>query len=659
MSQVNEIAKEKVNAQPNNDVNNDIIVSDALIRKMAATQCDMSRHTQCYAVTDEINKHINAGVIFNDIFLKAYIQFLTRDSHYYYSRTQQCITYAYHKKVFEKLLQYIPVTDECYVLLAKKNTKYIIEILLDLKYQLSDVLFSTALINKNAELVTYLIDKNVFTYTTEHLYQAQMALLNTVVNALLNSKVIPDEKCLNLAITQKNEENAKLMFALGAKLNDQVLIIACTSLNMPIVKLALENKIKPTAECFNAIIKGTKVNPYYGNRYNRYNAPNKQLESDIIELLIQFGYQVTYDNVVEATRNFIKINDIDRFDIKLDEKFLEVCAEVHYYPYKLDIAPTTKCLEKECTKSGNITIIKEIISKGVKPDSACLEQACKHKANLATIKYLVEHGAKMNVDCLKAIATTVGGSVLQYVVTEFCKTIPAVKIEETKVAKNKVEDDEELDVDDTNIDEEIIDEADDETEDLLEEEQEEEEEVEEVEEIKPVSIRKSKKIKSKKKQSDDLNLDLDSDMEGVELELDANDKKNKKTSRSKSKVIIIKDKKKQPAKDNTEDNNIEDNKPTVYECVTFSPVKVTIEIKKKLPLNDKIQKMLKLKKTDQMTFLEIRKKFMEYFNKNKLYDEKDKMYIKIDKHIADTLNLKENKYINVNDIDNFIQNQMV
>ena len=118
-------------------------------------------------------------------------------------------------------------------------------------------------------------------------------------------------------------------------------------------------------------------------------------------MLLNYGYNPSYDDVIYLLTKKCKIRDIHRFNINLDSNMLETCYKYDFHPYNIDVKPTINCLRQECLKTNNIKSIKEIIKKSVEPDILCLRNACKNKTNISTVQFLVEYGIKPDLECLR------------------------------------------------------------------------------------------------------------------------------------------------------------------------------------------------------------------------------------------------------------------
>jgi hypothetical protein len=81
---------------------------------------------------------------------------------------------------------------------------------------------------------------------------------------------------------------------------------------------------------------------------------------------------------------------------------------------KSDNKPTLEGLEDLCSKTGNVTAIKSLVTKHkIKPNTQCLYNACCSYNNKSTVDYLIKQGAIPDKKCFKmALGHTKKSSVL-------------------------------------------------------------------------------------------------------------------------------------------------------------------------------------------------------------------------------------------------------
>jgi hypothetical protein len=249
---------------------------------------------------------------------------------------------------------------------------------------------------------------------------------------MVDKKMKLTQKCLDSAVKNNNLELVKLMLLAGTHLSEDILVTACKSSSIEVIKYILENKIVPTKKCFDATINYTENDSnsdsdkdHNGYGYKKRRSPalknvTTTHKSEIISLLKAYGYKITYNDITEATKKLIKINNFESLGIKLDTKFLEVCIEKSFYPYKTDgITPGVGSLEKECEKSGNLTNIKKLVSQGVKPNIKCLQNACLHKNNIQAVIFIMSTDIKPDLICIQNIAHSIRNRTLNLLLDKY------------------------------------------------------------------------------------------------------------------------------------------------------------------------------------------------------------------------------------------------
>jgi len=195
-------------------------------------------------------------------------------------------------------------------------------------------------------------------------------------------------------------------------------------------------KYLPTKNCFSVICSTVKkcigkekpnINAFKGSS----DVDVTKAANNVISLLVLNYYPLDYDDILLATRNYIKLENIEQYNIVLDEKLNETCIECGFnphYPQKLPVSQ--KCLANACgTKNsalvnsliktgyqydvdclvkacqiGSATLINKIITSGVKPTIECLRELCKCKnVNLQIFTIIVNTGVIPDIECLKSI----------------------------------------------------------------------------------------------------------------------------------------------------------------------------------------------------------------------------------------------------------------
>lgn len=451
-----------------------------------------------------------------------------------------------------------------------------------------------------------------FSHNNEILILAASGHMNNFLTKCINNKITLPQDCLYGIISSNNFELFKLALLSGCQLNNKALLNACKSNNISIIKFILENKIIPTKECFNAIFENTdtKEKVYrYRYRSNLSKNNDNSNKSDIIDLLNVYGYKITYDDVVLATRNKVVINNFETLGIKMDDKFLEICSENSFYPYQLNgLKPSSVCLQKECSKVGNIQVIKKLISSGITPDIECLRNACKHKNNLQTIKLLIEKGKlDPDLDCIYNLSRDIGNRSMEYLLD--------LLIKKNKTTNNI-----------NNLDQNKIDSDISKSDTSNSSESENENDMSKPSINKDINTSKNKKIIVHLSESE-TDSSSDEDIENLKL-----NKSNKKSSIIPStKKIITKNSGTVTSDKESDDKESDISSDDVPKKIINNDKQhdVSIQlIQNQIPddydfrvgrtINSKLLKLFNLKHTDEYSFIAIRKNLLKYLAHEKL-----------------------------------------
>jgi hypothetical protein len=281
-----------------------------------------------------------------------------------------------------------------------------------------------------------------FTDDEKKLYIANPESNENIINMLFDDPMIMiDEKIMNNITAIHSLELLKKATMLGGVLNTKTLEIACISNveKCEKIKFILDNKINPTRVAFHGIIESFNVSERR-NRWDRnYDDKDRLLKiQQSIECLVDGGYKITYEDLKVALEKKIIIQNIDRFNITLDESYLEICSKISMYPYNVkNLKPDLTCLRNECKKAGNIQTIRKLIKESdLKPDTECLGEACKIKNNTQVIKLLIEKGAKLDINCLKFISDTIGNRALGYAFEIYMTQNPLAKKNDSMIDKS-------------------------------------------------------------------------------------------------------------------------------------------------------------------------------------------------------------------------------
>jgi hypothetical protein len=237
-----------------------------------------------------------------------------------------------------------------------------------------------------------------------------------------NFKIENIKSFLENAIIKNNEIFFDICDENIGYLSDDFLEKACFVKSINIIKYLLNNKINPNKKCFTNIFD-------FPIRRNTCMYKNSEL-TEIVNILLAYGYELTYDDVLLALSYKVGIINLEKYNIKLDDKFIELCHEHSFYNYSnLNIKPTLKCLEIECSKTnGNSAMIQQILNKNpnLKPSQLCIQKACSFCNNEKTIKLLLSHGLYIDVVCMENAFDCQNIRMIKFMFSIFQKNISCI-----------------------------------------------------------------------------------------------------------------------------------------------------------------------------------------------------------------------------------------
>jgi hypothetical protein len=282
--------------------------------------------------------------------------------------------------------------------------------------------------NNNKLFENFMTEAYKINFTDEEwdTYLSTDKLHSVFVNHYLDKKdvIIKQAYIENIAL-HLNKELLEKTLEHGGILNNVVLENACSQIYQvnetknELIQYILDNKIEPTQKAFTNIIVSCGNSRSYYNKYGNHNYEKQILST--INLLCDYGYMITYDDLKLALGQNVIIPNIERFNIVFDNSYLLLCSKLGYTPYKVnDLKPDMMCLRYECEKVSNIHKIRTIImNTQLVPDNVCMKNACSNKTNPNTIKYLVESGGKIDVDAFKKYVEVLDNSKLTHLFEYF------------------------------------------------------------------------------------------------------------------------------------------------------------------------------------------------------------------------------------------------
>lgn len=259
---------------------------------------------------------------------------------------------------------------------------------------------NTYLSNKIASI----IEKHDGNINIQYLYKACKALpySKQLINSLIARGILIDSQCIDIVCQYCDKSSIDFILSTG---------------RLPITK-----------ENFKSLINAKQYIGAYN--YNNITSSSDGFISsggysmEKMEVLIKYGYKPDYDDIVYSINKCVEIPGIERFNIKLDKKLLELCWDKDFSPsYEFDcIDPNLVELQKLCKKRSKNRIINYIKKYQLVPDRKCMENACCFRNNKTILEILVNNGGKFTYKCIKNCAKEFPYSdTLLYIINEYEK----------------------------------------------------------------------------------------------------------------------------------------------------------------------------------------------------------------------------------------------
>jgi len=267
--------------------------------------------------------------------------------------------------------------------------------------------FYDDIINNRFENKEYDIEYNKILFTDEDILNSCSYILHTEKILFKyfkknNDGIVSEDILLNIVSTCTPEIFKRIMDLNDLNynfINEKILFKTCEYLNYDLIEYLLNFNIKNIDDAINVLMKALKKkyiklcsNLIHNNYYSEYiHDSNKFKIISCIEKLVFYGCYLTYDNILNLTKLRIELSDFEKYNIKFEENFVEVCSDYNFFPYDKHIKHTTKSLEIECSKDRSISHLKKILENNpnLKLTQKCLENACTIKTNAPIINYIL------------------------------------------------------------------------------------------------------------------------------------------------------------------------------------------------------------------------------------------------------------------------------
>ena len=181
--------------------------------------------------------------------------------------------------------------------------------------------------------------------------------------------------------------------------------IACKFASDELVKYMLNEKVKPTQRCFDAIISD-EFRPRPINVLDVYDLyKNKKDITEItkILLLLSYGYKINQRDFVEITKKYMYFRDYKKYGLEIDKEIMKICNYSLFYPYDEMRTPEINAL-LDFAKFPTIERLKIVIKRyDILPDTKFAQfMFMYHKRVMKLIKYLVKnYDIKLDEYCIQ------------------------------------------------------------------------------------------------------------------------------------------------------------------------------------------------------------------------------------------------------------------
>jgi len=322
--------------------------------------------------------------------------------------------------------------------LSKFSTKYV------LHYDiLREITYYPEAPPINLDMIDRMIDRNKVDMTAEQLMEYinhPQADLNLALKLTRYRPIDLSTDIYRRIIVYGSFDSFKVAISGGAiQLDESVLMMCCymevSQKNMK-MRYVLDNKIVPTKKVFDQIIKmvgGPKREMKFCNQSPTHH--------ELVEMIIDYGYCPTYEDVLIALNNGVVISRIERFNITFDKEYTRWSVDNNYNPYKVpNMIPDVNCLVELCKKGGNLSAIKKMINSfNLVPNTECLRAACTNKSSMQIIRLLIQYGAVPDIECIHNMAVALNSRALILVIDEYKKNNVPKIIERPNTINGNVE----------------------------------------------------------------------------------------------------------------------------------------------------------------------------------------------------------------------------
>ena len=399
------------------------------LRNNLKNYCD-GKHIECVNIAQKYIFDINSKELDNEFIIK-YINHILGSSSYYNclhihnNKNSKKIVdflvslsqkYLIPSNLFIKLLNSLPDNESVLILknIVKLDSNFINILINEIsnnnthlfnhlinyspfKINLSKFIFSNISIEVFSNNVISKI-KNVLSPNLENIIIDYLNLNKSILrqNIVLLEKIIID--LMNRHSIIKNIYNFSYDL-IKKELHIDILNSSIYKYNHEfIIMILVKSNIKPNINTIENLIKKT---------YPKGGSCDAVIIAEIVDILVDYGLEVTKEIILKLLSGGCYINQIEKYNIEIDDEILLTCSEINYFPYKFKCKPNKELLLKECGKAENLENIKKLKDAGGIYTTECLMEACKRRKNGKLIKYLInECEVKPDELCIKTFQET-------------------------------------------------------------------------------------------------------------------------------------------------------------------------------------------------------------------------------------------------------------
>lgn len=196
-------------------------------------------------------------------------------------------------------------------------------------------------------------------------------------------------------------------------IDNDYLIASCYQQKEDLVEYFLNNRLEITNKCFLAIFANLlsydilQVNGSYINYFNSNTTifrTNKTNQLKIINIFQNYNYIFKYEDVLILTKNKIELPAFEKYNIVINDDFINLCNTLNFYPPYNQKLINMKAVGL-FTPYTNLTQLKtQLNNLNYIPTQECLYKACENNLNISIIKYLISLGLKIDDKCIKLLA---------------------------------------------------------------------------------------------------------------------------------------------------------------------------------------------------------------------------------------------------------------